>query len=315
MTDPQRGEPITRIAFLGTPPLAAVVLDRLVEAGIEIVTVVTAAPTRRGRGSAEQPTPVGRAAARLGLQVAHDPAAIIESGAQIGVVVAYGHLLRAPVLGSMPLVNLHFSKLPRWRGAAPVERAILAGDPTTAVCVMEIEAGLDTGPVYAAADLETADKTLERLWDELAELGATLLIDQFRLGLSVPQPQDGDVTHAAKLDKSERCLDPTCEGAEMLCRRVRLGGAWTTLRDVRLGVLSARRMGAMEPEFPDDPQEPGAWVGGTGFRCVDGTVLELVEVQPPGRRAIPAIDWARGVRLGPADRLAPAASVGNGLDG
>ena len=134
-----------RLVYLGNPEVAVAPLTALHEAGHEVALVVTSPDRRRGRRSAPTPTPVGARAMELGIPVAHDLAAVADSGADLGVVVAYGRIIPVDVLARVPMVNLHFSLLPRWRGAAPVERALLAGDPTTGVCLMAVAEGLDVG--------------------------------------------------------------------------------------------------------------------------------------------------------------------------
>src|SRR6476659_8865028 len=138
-----------RLVYLGTPATAVPPLQALVTSGWDVALVVTGADTRRGRGSATSPSPVKAAALELGLPVAHRVEEVLDAGADLGVVVAFGRLIRRPVLERLGFVNLHFSLLPRWRGAAPVERARLAGDAETGVCLMQLEEGLDTGPVFA----------------------------------------------------------------------------------------------------------------------------------------------------------------------
>ena len=141
-----------KLVFLGTPDMAVPPLRALVDAGHEVVLVVTRADKRRGRGGATTPSPVKAAALELGLTVTHqvdDVLGAAEQGAELGVVVAFGQIIKPHVLAALPMINLHFSLLPRWRGAAPVERAMLAGDDLTGVCVMRVEEGLDTGGVYA----------------------------------------------------------------------------------------------------------------------------------------------------------------------
>ena len=151
-----------RLVFLGTPEMAVPPLRALVEAGHDVVGVVTRADTRRGRGGAHSPSPVKAAAEALGIPVGHDPDDVLDAvaaGAELGVVVAYGRIIKPHLLDAIPMVNLHFSLLPRWRGAAPVERAILAGDPETGVGVMRVEEGLDTGGIYAEARVPIAPDT------------------------------------------------------------------------------------------------------------------------------------------------------------
>ena len=143
------GERVARLAYLGTPDMAVPPLRALVEAGHDVALCVTRPDRRRGRGKEETPSPVKAAATELGIPVSHDMDDLTTAGVELAVVVAYGRIIPARLLEQIPMVNLHFSLLPRWRGAAPVERAILAGDRVTGVCLMKVEEGLDTGPVYA----------------------------------------------------------------------------------------------------------------------------------------------------------------------
>src|SRR5436309_9728032 len=157
-----------RLAFLGTPPAAVPALRALVEDGHDIVVVITQPDRKRGRGGALVPSPVKAAALELGLPVEHNVDAVLGKGIELGAVVAFGKLVKAHVLDEVPMVNIHFSLLPRWRGAAPLERAILAGDTETGVCLMGLEVGLDTGPVYECVPVaigpdETADELRSRL--------------------------------------------------------------------------------------------------------------------------------------------------------
>ncbi|MFP5327603.1 MAG: methionyl-tRNA formyltransferase, partial [Acidimicrobiia bacterium] len=156
------------------PPLRA-----LVENGHDVRLVVTQADKRRGRGSATTPSPVKAAALELGLPVSHTVDDVLGTGAELGVVVAFGRLIKPHVLERIPMVNLHFSLLPRWRGAAPVERAILAGDRETGVCLMKLEEGLDTGPVYAVERTPIGeDESAEELRARLVEIGTAMLVEQ-----------------------------------------------------------------------------------------------------------------------------------------
>jgi methionyl-tRNA formyltransferase len=282
-----------RIVFLGTPDAAVPVLEALVDNGFEVPLVVTRADTRRGRGGVRSPSPVKAAAERLGVPVAHDPAAALDVEAELGVVVAYGRLIARDVLERLPMLNLHFSLLPRWRGAAPVERAILAGDPETGVSVMQVEESLDTGPVYASERVPIAEgMTAADLRGELVRVGTDLLLGALAMGLDPPWPQVGEPTYAAKIDPEERHLDWT-QPAAQLDRVVRIGGAWTTARGKRLKVLASEPgEGALVPGLLD-----GADVG-TG-----GGVLRLVAVQPEGRAPMPAHAWLKGFRPAAGERL------------
>ncbi len=289
-TPPER---IERIAFLGTPDESVVALRALAEAGFEIATVVTQPDRRRGRGSKLDPSPVKRAAVELGLDVVHDLDGLLDLGVDLGVVVAYGRIIPAPILHHLAMVNIHFSLLPRWRGAAPVERAILAGDERTGVCLMEVAEGLDTGGVYARSEVEIdPEETAAELRSRLAVIGADLLVEHLRAGLAPAEPQVGEATYAAKLDRDEFRLDLTRPAID-LHRTIRLGRAWATFRDRRLGIRSAR----LRPGSGPAGRLDGAFVA-----TPDGC-LELVEVQPEGRRAQPATDWLNGVQPTPGECL------------
>jgi methionyl-tRNA formyltransferase len=298
---------VARLAFLGSPVAAVVPLKTLVEAGHEIVLVVSRPDTRRGRGGELSPSEVKRAALELGLPVSDDLDDVLGVGAELAVVVAYGRIVPQRVLDVVPMINVHFSLLPRWRGAAPVERAILAGDEVTGVCVMRLEAGLDTGPVLGTQHVAIdADEHASALVDRLSRAGAALLVDVLADGvdaLGPGEPQEGEPTYAAKLDPEEFRLDWE-QPAETLHRVIRLDRAWTTFRGERLRVLDAFLL----PDAPDaahDPDPPGA-VGGGGEEdvvpCGSGR-LKLVEVQPAGKRPMAAADWRRGVRPGPDEIL------------
>jgi len=256
---------------------------------------VTRPDRRRGRRGAPEPSPVKRVAEAAGLPVTDRPDAVLSAGVELGVVVAYGRILRPPLLGTVPLVNVHFSLLPRWRGAAPVERAILAGDDRTGVCLMEVEAGLDTGPVYRRRETPIgADETAAALTDRLAALGRDLLLTALDEGLGDPVAQAGEATYARKIEPEERHLDWT-QTAIVLHRVVRIGHAWTTLDRRRLLVLEA----AVEPAEP--PRPPGT-LDGVRVSTGDGT-LRLVTVQPEGRPPMAADAWRRGLRVGDRPRL------------
>jgi methionyl-tRNA formyltransferase len=269
---------------MAVPPLRAIA-----EAGFAVDLVVTGKDKRRGRGGRTGPSPVKAAATELGLPVAHDAAAAIDAGADLGVVVAYGRLIRRPVLAAVPMVNVHFSLLPRWRGAAPVERAILAGDSETGVCLMAVEETLDTGGVYRRQAVPIAPgETADELRDRLVAVSVPLLVDALRDGFGRPEPQVGPPTYAEKIRPEELHIDWR-RPAEDIERLVRVGGAWTTVRGRRLKVWRTAR-----------PPSGAGFVVRTGSEPV-----ELLEVQPEGRDLMPAADWARGARLEPGSRLPP----------
>lgn len=300
-----------RLVFLGSPPAAVPTLRAVVDAGHEVRLVVSGPDKRRGRGAARTPTAVKAAALDLGLDVTDDLDAVGRVGAELGVVVAYGRIIPASLLEQVPMVNLHFSLLPRWRGAAPVERAILSGDAETGVCVMDVAEGLDTGDVHAVATVAIDDEvTASELTGRLAELGADLLVGALADGLGPGVAQSGEgVTYAHKIRAEDRCLDWALPAAQ-LARIVRIGGAWTTFRDGRFKVLAATPAAPSTPATPvpqvshgtvshvtvsDGTVSPGT-VWGTAVVCGDGDVLELQTVQPQGKAAIDAAAWANGAR-------------------
>lgn len=267
-----------RLAYLGTPEMAVVPLEALVDAGHEVVLVVTRPDARRGRGSATTPSPVAQCAQRLGCEISHDAHDVIplaRSGAiELAVVVAFGQILQPQLLDACPFVNLHFSLLPRWRGAAPVERALLAGDSITGVCLMQIDEGLDTGGVYDRREVPIGpETTAAELRRDLVHAGAEMLLDNLQRGLGVPQPQVGEVSIAAKIRPDDVRIDWSLPAAQ-IHRMIRVGGAWTTFRGARMRILSAR---------------------------LAGGELDILEVQPEGKRPMPLAAWRNGVRLAPGE--------------
>ena len=228
-----------RLVYLGTPAMAVPPLEALVAAGHDVALVVTGVDKRRGRGGDLSPSPVKEAATRLGLPVSHTVDDVLSVDAELGVVVAYGRIVKPHVLAVVPMVNLHFSLLPRWRGAAPVERALLAGDQVTGVCVMAVEEGLDTGGVYARVEVPIGPTaTAAELRRELVAVGTKLLVDTLAAGLGGAEPQSGDATYASKIDPAELRIDWS-QPPEVIDRLVRLGGAWTTFRGARMKIHAA----------------------------------------------------------------------------
>ena len=301
-----------RLAYLGSPAPAVAPLEALVAAGHEIAVVVSRPDTRRGRGSAVSASAVKQRATELGLAVSDDLAAVVEAEVELAVVVAYGKIIPASVLDVVPMINVHFSLLPRWRGAAPVERAILAGDAVTGVCVMRLEAGLDTGPVLARSETaigpdEHAGELVTRLATVGAELVVTVLADRVG-GLGPGEAQRGEATYAAKLEPEEFEL-AFGEPAEAVHRVVRLDRAWTTVGGERLRVLDAavEVIGAAEGEPGRLTVEGGRVV----VACGEGG-LALRTVQPAGKRAMAAADWARGQPGGAAGLVLGSAAAREG---
>ena len=312
-----------RAVFLGNDPWSVPTLDALARApDVDVVLVVTNPPRPAGRGSKLRSTVVADSARGQGLPLlevegirAHEGRAGIEAARPDAiVVVAYGEILPPELvdLPSLGAVNVHFSLLPRWRGAAPVQRAILEGDQMTGITVMLMDNGLDTGPTLARRE-ETIglEEDAGSLGARLASLGAPMLVNALRAleaGTATPEPQDpGAATYAAKLLPGERELVWSAP-ADAVVRRVRAfapePGAVTTFRGKSLRVLRAHP----EPKARIDanPTQPGQLgVGPDGVPVVEareGGVV-LLEVGPAGRKQMTGVDWARGARLEPGDRL------------
>jgi methionyl-tRNA formyltransferase len=296
-----------RLVFLGTPEMAVPPLRALHRAGYDLALVVSRADKRRGRGAALVPSPVKQAALDLGVPVSERVEDALDVGADLGVVVAFGRIIRRPVLERLAMINLHFSLLPRWRGAAPVERAILAGDERTGVDVMDVEEGLDTGGVHAEAVLTIGpDETAAELRSRLVDAGTELLVAALANGLGDARPQTGEAVYAHKIDPAELCLDWTRPAIE-LHRTVRVGGAWTTFRDRRLKVWRTELVADDEGDGDGAPAT-GPSVPGTvnGDRVVTGAgQIRLVEVQPEGKGRQSAAAWRNGARPVPGERLGP----------
>ena len=294
-----------RLVFMGTPDFAVPTLLELVGSDHDVAAVYSRAPQPAGRGMAERPSPVAREAAKFGLPVvtpktfkAPDAQTAVRAhGADAAVVVAYGLILPPPVLAAFPLgcFNLHASLLPRWRGAAPIHRAVMAGDGDTGVMVMKMDEGLDTGAVAMAQRVPIGpDATSGDLHDELAQLGAKLMLvalgalDRGTLTLT-PQAESG-ATYAAKLDKSETRIDWTRPWQEVHnhCRGLSpFPGAWCELADIgRIKVLrTAKGDGAGQPGAALDER--------LTIACGDGAV-RIVELQRAGARPMAADEFLRG---------------------
>ncbi len=290
-----------RIVFMGTPDFSVPTLVALHEAGHEIPAAYTQPPRPAGRGKQLQPSPVHRAAEALGIEVRH-PLGLRDLDAQaeflalepdVAVVVAYGLILPQPILDAprMGCLNVHASLLPRWRGAAPIQRAILAGDHVTGVTIMRMEPGLDTGPMLATARVPLEDKTSGELHAELAEIGARLMVDTLaQLDQLKPEPQpELGATYAAKIDKAESRIDWS-KPAELIEREVRafapFPGSWFELDRERIKVLKGRVIGVngapgtvLDDEFT--------------IACGDAAIRPLT-VQRAGKPAMPTRDFLRG---------------------
>ncbi len=280
------GRHIDRVAYIGTPAIAVEPLIKLNEAGYDIPLVVTGPDKRRGRGSSTSPSAVKREAERLGLNVSSDVDDLVSIDVDLAIVVAFGQLIPKHVLDHVQMINIHFSLLPRWRGAAPLERAILAGDRKTGVCIMELEETLDTGGIYRSVEIPIEpNQTLEELRVKSVSEGSALLLRSLKEGLGSPSPQVGEPSYAHKISSSELEINWGLSSEEIL-RLVRLGRAWTTVSESRLRVHSAKIGSLTNLEVG---QRKGFSVG-----SLDGTI-ELLEVQPEGRKKMSAEDWINGL--------------------
>ena len=303
---------------MGTPEFALPALAALARAGHEIVAVYSQPPRPAGRGQKPQASPVQRRAEALGLSV-RTPVSLKKPAEQqafaalrldAAVVVAYGLLLPKPILAAPKLgcINIHASLLPRWRGAAPIQRAILAGDAETGITIMQMDEGLDTGGVLLQERLAIGPaETAELLHDRLAALGATLLLAALD-GLAAgglqarPQPAAG-VTYAAKLDRAEARIDWR-EPAAVILRKLRAftpwPGLWFEAKGERIRLVDAALAAT-----PASSTAPGTLLDAVPtIACGEGTGLVLRTLQRGGRAALPAAEFLRGFRLEPGIRLA-----------
>ncbi|MEM9715723.1 MAG: methionyl-tRNA formyltransferase [Pseudomonadota bacterium] len=300
-----------RIVFMGSPDFSVPVLDALVAAGHDIVAVYCQPPRPAGRGKKERVTPVHSRAEQLGLTVYFpknfkDPAdfEIFNShDADLAVVVAYGLILPQAVLDAPKrgCWNIHASLLPRWRGAAPIHRAIMAGDAETGVCIMQMEAGLDTGPVLRRSETAiTAEDTTAILHDRLSEMGATLIVQAIDQAdeLSAKAQSENGVTYAAKIDKAEAAIDWT-KPAREVSRQIRglspFPGAWTMAGEERIKLLFAKEVeGAAAPGTVLDHK--------ITIACGEGAV-EISDLQRSGKSRMDAETFLRGFDIPVGTRL------------
>jgi len=303
-----------RVVYLGTPAAAAAPLEALLASTHRVVAVVTRPDKPRDhRGGTPAPSPVKRVALQAGVPVLQPrggrdpelPGQLAATGADIGVSCAFGYLLPPPVLAALPrgIINLHFSLIPTYRGAAPVQRALLDGVEATGVCTFQIDEGMDTGPLLACREVPVLDgEDAGSLTARLAEIGADLVVatlDGLEAGTIHPRPQPPDGSSAPKVDPAEAKLDfkaPTERLVDAVRAFTPSPGAWTTFRGRRLKVsravpASASVGAGLAPgQVAVGPR--GELLAGTG----DGAV-ELLTVQPEGKRAMSGVEFARGARL------------------
>ncbi len=282
-----------RIVYIGTPEIAVPPLRALVAAGFDVELVVTGVDKRRGRGSQTTANPVKTAAVELGIPVSHDINDVLQldSDGLLGVVVAFGNIISQKILQHAPMINIHYSALPRWRGAAPVERAILSGDATTAVCIIQVAEQLDAGDVLASSPcVIQEDDSVETLRNRLGQLALPLLIDICSNGVREQISQTGEVVVARKISAQDLAIHWSSD-AEQILRQIRVGNAFTFFDGKRFKIHEATQSSVSLPI-------------GTIAVC-DGNVLvgsqkgsvQLTTVQPEGKPRVLAKDWARGARL------------------
>ncbi len=296
---------------MGTPEFSVPVLEALVDAGHEVVCAYCQPPRPAGRGKKDRPTPVHLRAQALGIPVRHPvsvktPEALAEFAAldvDIAVVVAYGLILPQAILDAPKrgCLNIHASLLPRWRGAAPIHRAIMAGDAETGVCIMQMEAGLDTGPVLLREAVTIgAEETTGQLHDRLSALGAGAIVRTLEQldGLEPEvQPEDG-VRYAAKIDKAEARIDWSLPAVEV-DRSIRglspFPGAWTEWNGARLKVLASRVEDGVGP--------PGTVLDDALLVACGSGAVRLTRLQRAGKGAQDASEFQRGAAIAAKERL------------
>jgi len=305
-----------RVVFMGTPDFSVPVLTEILGQGHEVCCVYTRAPQPAGRGMDMRPSPIHKVAERFGIPVrtpkslrnAEEQAAFAALDADCAVVVAYGLILPKPILDAPRLgcFNLHASLLPRWRGAAPIQRAIMAGDAESGVMVMQMDEGLDTGPVGMVERVAIGpDMTAGELHDALMKVGADLMARALaaisRGSLAFRAQAEEGVTYAAKIDKAEAKLDfskPAHEVHNLARGLSPFPGAWF---EVDLG-KGPERVKVLKTRLAQGSGAPGAVIGDGLIACGDGAI-ELVQVQRGGKAAMSFAEFARGARLAPGARL------------
>jgi methionyl-tRNA formyltransferase len=293
----------------------------LIESGIHVEAVVTRPDKRRGRGSDTSPSPVKAAAIAFNIpcfdsidEVVADLKNQDSLSGVTGVVVAYGRILKEPIISLIPLVNLHFSLLPRWRGAAPVERAILSGDAKTGSSIMQIEEGLDTGGVYAVEEVEIlTHESANELRSRLGVVGAQQLAHMLRHGFPQATAQDGEPVHAEKISPAELQIS-WGEPARQAVRQVRVGGAFSYFRNQRLKILDA----CVHTDASENVSVTSPSVGTIIEMRKDGIVVHTADghllvshVQAESKKPMLARDWANGLRVSVGDQFEFVSSFTN----
>jgi methionyl-tRNA formyltransferase len=282
-----------RIVYIGTPEIAVPPLRALVAAGFDVELVVTGVDKRRGRGSQTTANPVKTAAVELGIPVSHDINDVLQldSDGLLGVVVAFGNIISQKILQHAPMINIHYSALPRWRGAAPVERAILSGDATTAVCIIQVAEQLDAGDVLASSPcVIQEDDSVETLRNRLGQLALPLLIDICSNGVREQISQTGEVVVARKISAQDLAIHWSSD-AEQILRQIRVGNAFTFFDGKRFKIHEATQSSVSLPIGTIAVRDGNVLVGSQ-----KGS-LQLTTVQPEGKPRVLAKDWARGARL------------------
>ena len=282
-----------RIVYIGTPEIAVAPLQALVAEGFVVELVVTGVDKRRGRGIETTANPVKTAALALGIPVSHDINDVLKLNPDglLGVVVAFGSIISLEILQHVPMINIHYSALPRWRGAAPVERAILEGDSMTAVCIIQVVEQLDAGDVLATSPCAIgADDSVLALRNRLGQLALPLLIDICSNGVTSQQAQAGDVVVARKISTHDLAIN-WLSGPDAISRQVRVGNAFTFFDGKRFKVHEVSQAAERLPTGSISLHDGRVLVG-----AQEGSV-HLVTVQPEGKPKISAIEWARGARL------------------
>jgi methionyl-tRNA formyltransferase len=282
-----------RIVYIGTPEIAVPPLRALVAAGFDVELVVTGVDKRRGRGSQTTANPVKTAAVELGIPVSHDINDVLQldSDGLLGVVVAFGNIISQKILQHAPMINIHYSALPRWRGAAPVERAILSGDATTAVCIIQVAEQLDAGDVLASSPcVIQEDDSVETLRNRLGQLALPLLIDICSNGVKEQISQTGEVVVARKISAQDLAIHWSSD-AEQILRQIRVGNAFTFFDGKRFKIHEATQSSVSLPIGTIAVRDGNVLVGSQ-----KGSV-QLTTVQPEGKPRVLAKDWARGARL------------------